>query len=636
MREKLGEGAFGQVYLAHHKILHRDMAVKILKRRDEVHVRRFRTEAAIAGKLKHENIAAAISFGINAGGSPYIVYEFLTGFTLKQRLTESPPMSAKEFRAVFVQLLSGLGFAHAAGLVHRDIKPANVMLMPQGSDTTGGQTYCVKILDFGIAKFANSHQDQALTNADDIPGTPEYMSPEQCANQGIDARADLYSVGCIMYEVLSGKPPFHGDTAVHTIYRQMNDHPAPLNIKGIPKDLEKLVFRLLQKNRDDRPADAQSVIEYLTKIPHWKTSAGDLNPICKHRSPKATVIGTAVICALAGAAIVQYVTRSRKTSTTLPIETVSKHATSKISSTEMDLIRLWRKVHELLDAGGTQAAWSAVLAEAAELCKKMPRDKCTNSQFFTLHMINARAIQNAVDAEHALPEFKLALEACKFPDNYVDPSAFNAAFRIAHIYMDSDRMTEGAPYVALCLKLHEANTTQERIKVPDGVHIADDRRLALARLLYFKGVIDISKGYKAEGKAQIEKSLASFEDYKHRFPNDWAIYSVLALFDLAMDEKNTRKATQLADTAQRYYNEIGGNYSVAPQLSLRIIQIGRHDLAEKILQDVQSKGQVIPKARSEAIAKALAVVRKDRLAIFGQSTHAIIDAATMNRPQERK
>ncbi len=267
---KLGEGAYGVVFLAMNLTLDEKVAVKILKYpQEELRYKRFRKEATLVSKLSHDAIVRVKRIGVTNRHYPFIVYEFVDGVTLKERLLRGV-LSESEFQQIFVHLLAGLDCAHAAGIIHRDLKPGNIMLV---CDREGHLT--AKILDFGIAKAVSS-EDQRLTHSQDVIGTPEYMSPEQCKKLELDARSDLYSLACIMYESITGKPPFRGDSALDTIFKQVNSDPAELVARewGLPDGLAKLIMRNLSKAPDLRSSSAVEMQQAIQQLSGWRTSGG--------------------------------------------------------------------------------------------------------------------------------------------------------------------------------------------------------------------------------------------------------------------------------------------------------------------------------------------------------------------------
>jgi serine/threonine-protein kinase len=255
LEERLGAGGMGLLYRATDLTLKRAVAVKLLARQlvsDETAKARFVQEARAASALDHPNIATVYDIG-EEDGELFIVMALYDGETLKQRL-EKGRLPVDEAVAILRQVVLGLDSAHRAGIVHRDIKPANIL------KTSGGT---VKILDFGVAKLLGESQAQ-MTQAGEAMGTVLYMSPEQLGGKPVDARSDLWSVGVLAYELLTGASPFQTDSSAATAARILHDEPSSLTaVPGVPDWLALLVSQLLRKNPPERPQSAREVLRRL-------------------------------------------------------------------------------------------------------------------------------------------------------------------------------------------------------------------------------------------------------------------------------------------------------------------------------------------------------------------------------------
>ena len=252
----LGDGGMGTVYLAEHVIIEKRVALKILSedfaRKPDL-VQRFLQEAKAASRIGHENIVDIIDFGETASGSVFIAMEFLDGKDLAGVIREAGALSFDRCRYVVTQICRALGAAHAKGIIHRDMKPENVFLIERE-----GRPDFVKILDFGIAKISSLDNEGGarLTRTGMIFGTPEYMSPEQARGDRPDHRVDIYAVGCILYEALTGDVPFHADTFMGVLTKHMFEAPEPPSKrapeKNVAPDVETVVLKALAKDRDAR------------------------------------------------------------------------------------------------------------------------------------------------------------------------------------------------------------------------------------------------------------------------------------------------------------------------------------------------------------------------------------------------
>ncbi len=256
----LGQGGMGTVYRVRQVFLNNDMALKLLDLAfvaDSVHIRRFQQEAKAANSLNHPGLVKVHDFGLLDNGQPYLVMEMLEGETLGSYLKRNGALSLKEISAIFAQVCFALSYAHSENVVHRDIKPGNIMLLKGLSFDTEGS---VKVVDFGLAKIAGEGEGkQALTRTGEVMGSPIYMSPEQCSGETLDHRSDIYSLGCVLFEALTGTPPFIGETSLRTMMQHQIDAPPTLKEaslgKDFPNSLERIVAKMLAKSPSDRYQD---------------------------------------------------------------------------------------------------------------------------------------------------------------------------------------------------------------------------------------------------------------------------------------------------------------------------------------------------------------------------------------------
>jgi eukaryotic-like serine/threonine-protein kinase len=247
IRELIGEGAMAQVYKAYDPQIGRTLACKILKEErslDEEYVSRFLREAKAAGAFVHPNIVTVYDVG-RLGDRPYIIIELVDGTPLDEVLRDSAKLPLVQALNIGIQLAKALGYAHDQGVVHRDIKPSNILLLLDGQD--------IKIADFGIAHIDEPDATRH-TQAGTVLGTPQYMSPEQVMGARVDGRADLFSVGVILYQLFAGRRPFNADTMATLLYQITREEPPPLGevAPDIPVGLQHIVDKLLSKQPDRR------------------------------------------------------------------------------------------------------------------------------------------------------------------------------------------------------------------------------------------------------------------------------------------------------------------------------------------------------------------------------------------------
>jgi serine/threonine protein kinase len=260
----LGEGGMGLVYRVIHIRLNKPLAIKVLRRentRDEEVLARFRREAESASAIGNQHIVDISDFGVLEDGSTYFVMECLDGMDLIEAMDLAQRMPEDRALHIAVQICKALGAAHDAGIVHRDLKPENVFLTERD-----GTPDFVKILDFGIAKVANG--PTRLTRKGEVLGTPHYMSPEQCEGEDIDQRTDIYALGVLLYEMLTGHVPHDADTVMGILTKHLYEDPIPptLRVPQVSGELERIVMRCLDKNPERRYQTMRELGSDLSRI----------------------------------------------------------------------------------------------------------------------------------------------------------------------------------------------------------------------------------------------------------------------------------------------------------------------------------------------------------------------------------
>jgi serine/threonine-protein kinase len=362
--QKVGQGAMGAVYKALHMHFDEIRALKVIATQlstDKTFVKRFEQEAILARRLQHPSAVRVDDIDETEDGQPFIVMEFIEGKSLRSVMNTEGPMNPQRVCAIVKQVASALDAANKLGIVHRDIKPGNVMVTPDGH---------VKVLDFGIARTTDGVN---LTQTASVLGTAPYMSPEQAMGQPADARSDIYSLGCVLYEMLTGKPPFMGDLPAAVLHQHVRVAPkSPRAVNpNVPPALDALVLEMLAKSPDDRPQTAAEVRDRLAgldsttaattplppappptmrTVPLRPAPAPDpvpptraVTPPRREGGPAAWVVFTVIALLLLGAAVAYAVTRgdsgksssssSHSTPPTTHVSTTPPPSTSASTST---------------------------------------------------------------------------------------------------------------------------------------------------------------------------------------------------------------------------------------------------------------------------------------------------------------
>jgi serine/threonine-protein kinase len=266
VRRRIGSGGMGVVYEGEHPVIGRKVAIKIIRpdSSEGVRARDLVGEARAVSAIRHRGIIDIFGFGTLPGIGQYLVMEYLNGRPLDEVILDRAPMPPAEAVRLIIEVLGALSAAHAVGVIHRDLKPGNIFLVLESN----GSEY-VKVLDFGLAKQGNTPNGPTpQTRASMIVGTPEYMAPEQACGQPVSPRTDLYAVGIILFEMLTGRLPFRGDSPMHVAIQQVQAQPPSPDslVEGLPPELNALVLRLLAKEPEQRPASAEAVARELKTI----------------------------------------------------------------------------------------------------------------------------------------------------------------------------------------------------------------------------------------------------------------------------------------------------------------------------------------------------------------------------------
>jgi len=261
----LGHGSYGSVYSAAHHVIGRRAAVKVLRRSaaEARAIAAFIEEARLVSRLRHPNIVDVLTFGQLEDGRHFQVMDLIEGPTLADFLEERGALDLREALPIVRGIASALDAVHKSGVAHRDLKPANVVL-----ERRDGEPF-PKLIDFGVAELITTETDQAsAATAGALIGTPRYMAPEQCRGKKVDARADSYAFGLLLYEMLTGKPPFAGDDALELMLKHTDEQPVPPSrvAPSLPAAVDPIILSLLEKQPEERPLELVPVVRELEAI----------------------------------------------------------------------------------------------------------------------------------------------------------------------------------------------------------------------------------------------------------------------------------------------------------------------------------------------------------------------------------
>lgn len=263
----IGKGGMSVIYKARHRLMENVVAIKLLQEKltqDKSTFLRFKQEAKASRKLDHPNVIKVHDFGVLEHGAAFLVMDYVEGTSLSEVLAKEGALSPDRAIPLFIQICEGLSHAHKNNVLHRDLKPSNVLIVKEDGRER------VKIVDFGIAKVAGDGTDaNKLTSTGEVFGSPLYMSPEQCMGLDVDRRADIYSMGCLMYEVLCGVPPFQGASPLEVIFKQMNESPEPIATfvrHSFAGPLSAVISRTLEKDKQHRYQNFDELIDDLYKV----------------------------------------------------------------------------------------------------------------------------------------------------------------------------------------------------------------------------------------------------------------------------------------------------------------------------------------------------------------------------------
>ncbi len=376
--QKLGDGGMGSVYKAEHILLKHYVALKILHKHlagDDEYLTRFQREARTVFKIKHPNVVTLHDFGVE-GDSPYLAMEFIEGRSLKEILNSEGLLDVTRVYIITRQILLALGEAHSNAVVHRDLKPDNIMI----AEKADGSEFAY-ILDFGIVKVLQSDVEEDLlqTKTGLVFGSPQYLAPEQVMQKAVDARTDLYSLGAMIFEMLTGELPFQAETALQTMFQHINSEPRSIketrpDLK-ISENINKVILKLLAKVPDDR---YQSVEECLVDFDAAFDPTGSIRELVGAK-PRRGFFWTLVVFVflVCGLVIFPFVKNSdvANEAALKELEILKAKAHAEIEAKKQEALAASRKASELVEAQKLEAELAAIEAEAQKLeAEKMAKE----------------------------------------------------------------------------------------------------------------------------------------------------------------------------------------------------------------------------------------------------------------------
>lgn len=460
---ELGSGGFGTVYKAEQTDLGRVVALKVLnadslldpKQRDN-----FRREAKLLSGLHHINIVEVYSFGISPEGLPYIAMEFVAGNTLASQILKREKLDEANTLNIALQICQAMTAMHKAGMIHRDLKPQNIVVL----DSSVGDL--IKILDFGLTKALSMEQEgsQAFTKTrtGNLVGSPHYMSPETCNGAKVDERSDVYSSACILYECLSGNPPFMADTAMGVLYKQCNERPLPFAALSPPvkvsSELEAIIFKSLEKDPKRRYQSAEEMQRDLSLVQAGNLAELNLErakPISKRA--KNSMLQASIVCAiilscLALIASIKYreeaaVSREKLRTQAKPILKIHGSNNSKLRIVS-DALGKWQEYEHLAELESAKIEIEKIIAE------ENSRKQANNELLYIAYLLKGNICKRLNEPSEAAQSFIAAYAVCTLPNGKMALEATLPLLSSARLALENNRFSEAEQSANEALSIH--------------------------------------------------------------------------------------------------------------------------------------------------------------------------------------
>jgi serine/threonine protein kinase len=565
--EKLGSGGMGLVYKAKHLLMKRLVAIKLMLPQfaaSATALKRFRQEAQAASHLNHPNILKVYDFGVTPQGLPYLVMDLLEGTNLSAELTKHNYLPLERALKIFVQTCAALYHAHQKGVIHRDLKPGNIMLVDYD-----GQSDVVQIVDFGMAKILSEMdgENEELTKTGEVFGSPMYMSPEQCMGRELDGRSDIYSLGCVMYRTLTGRPAVAGASAMECFNKHATALPAPFAEVApelmLPPSLEAIIFKAMAKEVHERQDSmAQLREELLAELGQAEISS---SMPAKSESPQQLSTSQS---GTSSASISSISSASNDASNS----TAGTGENSHTQITNTSAVRLPARQSRVLENSMSQMQpspkaarkgmiWASIagvliIASAIVLMPKgttskdgskdpdqnpSQADPVSASEDYSQLIKQGQSSFDHGDYTEALKKFKIAFEKARSSGDYDRVAEVRMA--LGRTYVEMQDLDDGQKEFQEILKIRES---EKKLTALDATESMNEL-----------GKIYRAKGQFSQAQKLFNHALAIRQNYTG--PDHAAVAETLAdLGNLALEQKQFKKATELLAQAEKVASSTQG------------------------------------------------------------------------------